>query len=1479
MVVTTNTLAERKARVSVRRLGRDDLGQVSFSVIAVVILLAAGAAGSYMAKRELDEAAVDRRAVLIASMEEAIQDVSQELGLYGAASAREVVSGWSEFPVNESRISESYSSSLQAYVSSAFPRQESGFELQVSNWTGGLFFVERNTLDLVSSDEPEADQVELEGTTMDYAGMPAPSAEVLAERTANPYYVAVGNFTVLVSSDDVVLWKDASFLRPVISALPFLETKLRAFESASEGEFSDLGRLVSYMLTALGQLRILEGYGVPMYSDGLDTAPVVTEQDVYRAVSVGLLLEQARLFRAIDPSYASQTATACGGDGSALSLLLGSSGMYADPAELFLWFLGKKKVELEPRMVIAQAVAGLTDQLTVKMMDYLGWLGMLDVADVALDMADNSLDSLISLFTGEDKATVAVAEWISESLRTVGAPAEVYSELFSHDQDMSMFVPEKTYFVEDASGALYPVWVGNVSTWVDVPAYNILTSDQLAGFYPRYKELQGTLRGLVYDSVNRLAFDIAGAATIELRGVSVDPTDGEDLFESMSENAGDIELCLDPEAVIESSKDLPMFSAQYDLSVAFSEFLTSSGQGLFPEGIMDAVYSDVAASLISSARYGYIPDLEESVEEQLAEIVRQDVTYDTEWGVGATALCVFRALCADLLTQISSLVEDSISKLDDGFAGPAVDSIASLLTYGAGAFPGLEELAESALSGFASEVLAQKRMAAFKPSVYLDLDSPFEFWDGNLATAQATRSVLNETMSVEVVGGLAPMQAVPYDPELGYGSLSNLFPTGDVLVQIQRPWEFDRSAEEYPNTHLTSLTNVSATPYTTQWTVSVLALVPLEVSSENTALQTVLSDGTPTSSSSAKVELCLPIVLHSAWPLGGVDYNPTNTVLSDGVAVARMFCDMVWKKLEPVVGWVKDGLERVFSFVQKAFEVLASFATRVVKAITSALQAMVETLQEFLQKFADTVLGKVIQTFVDITGRVEFRISLYGFVFIIQTSIPDLLFRDSKDLLRLMVYTKRFGPGMTFGVRIAKLSDGRYDIVANGTLAFKNTTVEVAIDPLMHVMRRLVEVHVKSSTWGLDLVIPEVQPYETAEVSTADLPGVGALLSNIPIPALGLSASIKAGLRMKYSPPFPTDVVVNEFEANPAGDDSGKEWVELYNPLKEPRCVDGWMISTVHGRSSVMTLTGSVPAGGLKVYTYPETSIDNGYSGDPFNDGDAIVLMDPTGKVIDLTPTLMDIGNDLNTHQRSWDGGPRWVLKPGTKDNSNGIPILLSTSDFIAKALFEAFKDAFLQTNLTEVSASLEFLKLFAKRVLNNFIENLLSIVSEVIHEVIFFIEVALSDASGSGSVGFRASFVVTGEAIVDVLRWLIHTLATFIVNLGRASNPIAYPVFPGSFLEGLYLRFEVLFQVGAPKMLKAIGATGDFEQRFTCAIAIAPNIPAIGKLVGRDWGRWCLEFGVYLEGVPREFIQGFLSKDVGDKVDLWIVKARVYGT
>ncbi|MBN1677764.1 MAG: lamin tail domain-containing protein, partial [Candidatus Thermoplasmatota archaeon] len=495
----------------------------------------------------------------------------------------------------------------------------------------------------------------------------------------------------------------------------------------------------------------------------------------------------------------------------------------------------------------------------------------------------------------------------------------------------------------------------------------------------------------------------------------------------------------------------------------------------------------------------------------------------------------------------------------------------------------------------------------------------------------------------------------------------------------------------------------------------------------------------------------------------------------------------------------------------------------------------------------------------------------------IQTYIPDLIHRKGDDMLRIIVCTDRFGPSISFGIRVARLSDGSWDVLANGTISHRETTVEVLVDPLMCIMRRFVEVHCKGRAWGMDILVPEVEPYDLAEASTSDIPGIGAFLSNVPIPVLGLSASVEAGMRLKYSPPFPTDVVVNEFEPNPKGEDSGEEWVELYNPLAQPRCVDGWRLATVHGGQKEMAISGTIPANGLMVVTFAETSIDNGIPGDPFNDGDAIVLIDAGGVTVDTTPVQRDSANDERTWQRTWDGGPRWAFTAGGKGVSNGPPVMLASGDFIAKALFEALKQAFVDTQLQEVSASLDFVAMFAKRVLNNLIENLLGLIGEIIHEVIFYVKVMVSDVTGSGSVGFRASFVVTGEAIVDLVRWLIFNLATFIVNLGRANNPIAYPAFPTSIFSGLFLRFELLFEVGLPRMVRAIGAIGPLDQEYACAVSISPNIPALGKLAGKSWGSWCVEFGIYLEGVPRQFAKGMLSKGAGDAIDFWVVKARAY--
>lgn len=1461
-----------------KRFSADQAAQVSFSVIAVVLLMATTVTGAYVAKAELDRLASEKRQRLLHKMNSAIDEVVDELGLCAAARAQEVVSHWEEYPVNETRISEAFSENMSLYLGTAFPRVQGEFEIAVHNWTGGLFYLEMNTVDLVPSDQASSEELELDGTRMEYQQLAAPAEEQLRETTAAPYYAALGNFSVEVRADSVSLVRPASFQRPIVSCLPFLESKLRAFEQSSEGELSDLGRLVGYMLSALCELRVLEGYGQPMYS-GKDTAEILTEEDVYRAVAVGLLIEQVRLFRAVDPEFASAVSRTCGGGYPGSVALLSPRAGPLDPSELFLWYLGKTTLDLDPKMLVAEAVFGMVDQLIIKVMDYMGWMGMLEAARAAIDAISDGIDSIIAYLTGADKAHEAVTSWVARSLEVMGAPPSVYSELFSSHADFSIPVPQRRYLVQDAAGNLYPVWVGNITVAVDIPTYDLLRAGTWSCFYPEYKEHQSSFRQLLEDGILRFAFDLASTTSIRVGSVTIDPADGQDIFTALANSQGEVDLVTDPEALVHSSAGLPMFTAQYELANEFSEFVAAHADELMDRGsLLDAAYSDLASSVLSSATYAYIPDLVVPVAQQLQAIVRNDIQYDADWGVGQAVAAVFDGLCRLYLQRLVELVRLSVVRADDGFAGPMVDALVSLLIKGADEFPGIEKAVEHTIGAFAKQIIGQRRMASYREEVVSRLGAPFEFWEGDRKAAEGSGRVRQESISVRVPHGLPPLQIVPYDEGRGYGSLEHLFPTDNMLVQVKRPWEFDRSLGEYPNLHMTSLANWSATPYTTQWTVSVLGLVELELSGHSSALHSFLTGLMLGSRRLVKVSLELPITVHSPWPLRGVEYNPSNTALGDALGAAKRFCELVWDKLEPVVSWLKDGFERVLKFVENAFGVFTSFAVRVLKTLSSALQTLVETLQEYVQKIANSALAKVVDVFVDLTGRVEFRISLYGFVIIVQTRVPDLIYRNGNDLLRVIVLTDRFGPSIAFGVRIARLTDGSFDIMANGTLKLRSATVEVKVDPLMYILRKFVEAHCTGSSWRLDLSMPEVETYELAQVSTSDLPGAGTFLSNIPIPALGLSAAVEAGMRLKYSPPFPSDVVVNEFESNPKGEDSGKEWVELYNPLDKPRCVDGWSLSTLHGRSSAMPIHGTIPPHGLLVFTFPETSIDNGNPDDPFNDGDAVVLMDQTGARVDSTPVMRDIANDDRTIQRAWDGGPRWEFRQGSKGASNGLPVLLATSDFIAKALFEAFKQAFVETQLQEVSASLDFIVLFAKRVLNNFIENLLGLVKEVIHELIFFVQVTLQDATGTAGAGFRASFVVTGEAIMELLRWLIHSFATFIVNLGRPSSPIAYPAFPPSFFSGLFLRFEVLFEVGLPRMVRVLGAVGDLGRRYTMLVAIAPNIPALGALAGKSWGAWRVEFGACLEGVPKEFAMGYLTKDVGDIIDFWIVKGAVYG-
>ena len=148
---------------------------------------------------------------------------------------------------------------------------------------------------------------------------------------------------------------------------------------------------------------------------------------------------------------------------------------------------------------------------------------------------------------------------------------------------------------------------------------------------------------------------------------------------------------------------------------------------------------------------------------------------------------------------------------------------------------------------------------------------------------------------------------------------------------------------------------------------------------------------------------------------------------------------------------------------------------------------------------------------------------------------------------------------------------------------------------------------------------------------------------------------------LSQTPNISSNVVINEVEINPPGSDSRttnsasssvNEFVELYNPTDSPINISGWKL---------------VPSKAWKAYTIPSgTTIQaNSHavfmaSSYWFNDAsDFVTLKDVSGIIIDQTPLLEDLSDDMNSWQRVYDGldtdnSSNWILKGATASASNG---------------------------------------------------------------------------------------------------------------------------------------------------------------------------------------------------------------------------------
>jgi parallel beta-helix repeat protein len=130
-----------------------------------------------------------------------------------------------------------------------------------------------------------------------------------------------------------------------------------------------------------------------------------------------------------------------------------------------------------------------------------------------------------------------------------------------------------------------------------------------------------------------------------------------------------------------------------------------------------------------------------------------------------------------------------------------------------------------------------------------------------------------------------------------------------------------------------------------------------------------------------------------------------------------------------------------------------------------------------------------------------------------------------------------------------------------------------------------------------------------------------------------------------------THIVINEIEQNPAGFDEGHEWVELYNPTTSDVNLDGWKLSTMHGKTVTVTLHETIPAKGYFVYTHARQWLDN--------EDESVTLRDPQLNEIDRTPYLSE-------PYRGDNGYYSWQRYPNGNDTD-------SDSDWMFRALTKGY--------------------------------------------------------------------------------------------------------------------------------------------------------------------------------------------------------------
>ncbi|MGD1059983.1 MAG: lamin tail domain-containing protein [Methanomassiliicoccales archaeon] len=1379
---------------------------MSFALVAVILLLMTGASAAFIASFRDQAGEAQRSAAyldgLLRCADDEAASVRKEAHALALETAKRDPHG------NETMLTQTFLTSWVELTRSIYPKQLGAYIVTV-----------------------EADEVGLSFLPLSADKLPqyiVPGGLVANQLNATiPAFLAVGGFlTFNVSCEGGFALKKVSMDERVYSPIPLLQNRMDSFLEAVKDDNGHMQNVVRYELSALVQKRALDGkdlFGATF------SAELLSQEDVENAVALAMIVEQVRLFRTYDreSGHAALASMACSEEALLEAERVLASHGDLDPAELFLNLIGENRID--PRMIVAQSLYAATDAIVLKWLDYLMIADIAKFLEQQLDRLTITIARVLGAIFDCDPVNEMALNWIRDRMAEAGYSEESYRYLFSGSPGATVSISGATASFYDSSGE--EVVVSLDGTWsVDFPRVDLFATSEWENFFVGYKTNTFEMGEMLEQFIKGVALAVARSLGPDGCALQLDPLDGMGFIDEVRLS---VTQCLaGAEKVISRSFESGVTNGGIHdgMAVALVRFIESRWMEIFQVNrSVDAAVETLAHQVASSRLSGY----SQADIETFADIVCNGIYSGGNYGI-----------IGSIRDALRGAVEERIGIFTGVFSHVMLRGAAVEFT---------EAIARLAI-GLVQSVPAAEEVVRVMCLKMLD----------DLAAGGAIRG----DTAIVPINGLGPL-----DLEIGNREVAgvSLVPKVDVdslfaglTSRITYPDQYPIGQDGYPNLHVTDLRNLTLCPFESQFEVGYAGSV--SISLECDARSSLLAADDPVLSADAPLAAHFTLFTCSGWPLQGVEYAPTMTLVKqiaqvlqaiwDGICGALRF---VWDGLNTVCKWIVDALSTVINWAVKAVEYLADLLGNVIQGLKDLIFGTIGGFAGWLGQTVSSSLGKVALSF-----------SFFGISWLIETDVTDIAYGRSRDYLRVTGTFALCGVTLSGSMRVVDIHDKGTDILFNGTAIGDGWTVQSSLDPLMFVTDHFLSVIGSFSGLVVELDMPKIVEYDRLTFSLADIPAIGQILSRIPLPLPGLTGSIDAGFELLYNSPIDDHVVINEIELNPPGPDAGHEWIELYNPTGRSVSLDGWCFETKHGIQEQCYLANEViPARGRYVHVFDRLTLDNGgESGMPL--GESIVLRDGSGKVVDSTPYFTDYYNDDRTWQRKSDGADSWTFKASTcgapnsrqTHQDNDVELILhELGDAALRGMAKAQVDG---------QFSIDALTNLIRCVIKEVVDTVIDTIGDSIVEMGLYVELRLQDYSQTVGGSFRLSLSVTGDFVREGLTWIADAVRS---ALGSYGNPSA--VAPKShsideLSDDVWIKFGAYAGIGLPRILGSVGST-KFTFGGEAHVNLASFIPS-----GSGHQNWSVAFGALFKSVPGRYLDSCLSVDADKLVDCWLLYATI---